>query len=190
MSKKLILLIGAPGSGKTTNAKLVTEKYAKSISCYSTGELIRQEIQNNTAVGNIANDFVEKGDLVPTGIVLDLIVETVKNAPTDVVLLDGFPGKEKELQYFCDYIFNNDKIEVVSVIEVKVSNTVAKERSLASGISEEVFEHKMEAYIKTIQDIEQHYKDKHKLKVIDGEKDLDNVTSDINAHIESVCTSL
>ena len=190
MSKKLILLIGAPGSGKTSNATLVTEKYVKSISSYSTGDLIQQEIQNKTAVGNISKYYVEKGDLIPTGIVLELIVETVKNAPTDVVLLDGFPGKEKELQYFSDYIFNHNEIELVSVIEVKVSHATAKERSLASDISEEVFEHKMESYIRTIQDIEKYYEDKDKLKVIDGEKDLDAVASDISAHLESVFTSL
>ena len=118
MPKKLILLIGAPGSGKTTDANYIAEKHSGVITSYSTGELIKNEIKNETAVGNIAKSFVEKGDLVPTGIVVELIVDAVKNSPTDVVLLDGFPGKEKQLQYFCDFIFNNDKIQLVSVIEI------------------------------------------------------------------------
>ncbi len=188
MPKKLILLIGAPGSGKTTNAKLIAEKHSESISSYSTGELIKKEITNGTAIGNIANDFVKKGDLVPTAIVIDIIVDAINNAPTDIVLLDGFPGKEKELQYFCDFIFNNDKIKLISVVEVKVSEALAKERSLAAGLSEEIFEHKMRSYTAALHEIEKHYEDKHILKVIDGEKDLNTVVANIDSYLGSIYT--
>ncbi len=185
MSKKLILLIGAPGSGKTTDAKLIAEKHTKSITSYSTGDLIKEEIKNETAVGNIAKSFVEKGDLVPTQIIVELIVDAIKNAPTDVVLLDGFPGKEKQLQYFCDYIFNNIQIEVISVLEIKVNDILAKERWLASGRSEDIFEHELKSYKESLNEIELHYNDKHILKIIDGERDLDIVTTEIDAYLES-----
>ena len=189
MSKKLILLIGAPGSGKTTDAKLIAEKHTESITSYSTGDLIKEEIKNETAVGNIAKSFVEKGDLVPTQIVVELIVNAVKDAPTDVVLLDGFPGKEKQLQYFCDYIFNNAKIEVVSVLEIKVNEALAKERWLASGRSEDIFEHELKSYKESLAEIEAHYDAKDVLKVIDGNKDLNAVITEIDTYLESICTS-
>ena len=189
MSKKLILLIGAPGSGKTTDAKLIAEKHTESITSYSTGDLIKEEIKNETAVGNIAKSFVEKGDLVPTQIVVELIVDAVKNAPTDVVLLDGFPGKEKQLQYFCDHIFNNVKIEVVSVLEIKVNDALAKERWLAAGRSEDIFEHELKSYKESLAEIEAHYDKKAVLKVIDGNKDLNAVITEIDAYLESICTS-
>ena len=189
MSKKLILLIGAPGSGKTTDAKLIAEKHTESITSYSTGDLIKEEINNETAVGNIAKSFVEKGDLVPTQIIVELIVNAVKDAPTDVVLLDGFPGKEKQLQYFCDYIFNNDKIEVVSVLEIKTDDTLAKERWLASRRSEDIFEHELKSYKESLSEIEVHYDKKDVLKVIDGNKDLNAVIAEIDAYLESICTS-
>jgi len=187
MSKKLILLIGAPGSGKTTDAKLIAEKHTESITSYSTGDLIKEEINNETAVGNIAKSFVEKGDLVPTQIIVELIVDAVKNAPTDVVLLDGFPGKEKQLQYFCDYIFNNMKIEVVSVLEIKVNDTLAKERWLASGRSKDIFEHELKSYKESLGEIEAHYDAKDVLKVIDGERDLNEIILEIDAYLESIC---
>lgn len=190
MSKKLILLIGAPGSGKSTDANYIAEKHSGVITSYCTGELIKNEIKNETAVGNIAKGFVEKGDLVPTGIVVELIVHAVKNAPTDVVLLNGFPGKEKQLQYFCDFIFNNDEIQLVSVIEIKVSDEVAKERFLATGRSEEIFEHEMKAYKESLSDIEAHYEDKHVLKVINGEQELDTVVAEIDSYLKNVCISL
>ncbi len=189
MSKKLILLIGAPGSGKTTDAKLIAQKHSESITSYSTGDLIKKEIQNETAVGNIAKSLVAKGELIPTQIVVELIIDAVNNAPTDVVLLDGFPGKEKQLQYFCDHIFNNNKIKLISVLEIKVNDDLAKRRWLASGRSEEIFEHEIRSYQASLSEIEAHYEGKKILKVIDGEKDLDTVINDIDSYLANICTS-
>jgi adenylate kinase len=186
MSKKLILLIGAPGSGKSTDAKLISEKHTGKVTSYSTGDLIREEINNGTGIGNIAKSYVEKGDLVPTQIVVELIVDAINKAPTEVVMLDGFPREQKELQYFSDYIFNNDKINVISVLEIKVNDSLAKERWLASGRSEEIFDHEMESYKESLSEIEAHYENEHILKVIDGERDLDVVIADIDTYLKTV----
>jgi len=189
MPKKLILLIGAPGSGKTTDSKMIAEKHSDTITSYSTGDLIKTEIAKGTAIGNIAKNLVEKGELVPTQIVVELIVDAINNAPTTVVLLDGFPAKEKQLQYFCDHIFNNDKIKLISVLEIKVNNDLAKRRWLASGRSEEVFDHEMTSYKASLSEIEAHYEGKHILKIIDGEQDLDAVIANIDTYLENICTS-
>ena len=189
MSKKLILLIGVPGSGKTTDAKLIAEKHAESITSYSTGDLIKEEIQNGTAVGNIAKSFVEKGELVPTQIVVELIVDAVNKASTDVILLDGFPGKEKQLQYFCDHIFNNANIKLMTVLEIKVNDELAKKRFIDSGRDENIFEQEMKAYKASLSEIEQHYEGKNILKVIDGEQDIDTVIEDIDSYLKTICTS-
>ena len=190
MPKKLILLIGAPGSGKSTDAKLIAEKHVKEITSYSTGDLIKAEIAKGTGIGSIAKSFVEKGDLVPTQMVVEMIVDAINNAPTSVVLLDGFPGKEKQLQYFCDYIFNNDKVAVMSVLEIKVSEALAKERWLAAGRSEEIFEHEMNSYKSSLAEIETHYNEKNILKVIDGERDIEAVIADIDTYLSGICTSI
>lgn len=190
MPKKLILLIGAPGSGKSTDAQKIAEKHSDKITSYSTGDLIKKEIQKGSGVGSIAKSFVDKGDLVPTQIVVEMIVDAVKNAPTEVILLDGFPGKEKQLQYFCDYIFNNDKINIMSVLEIKVSDETARKRWLDSGRPEEIFEHELKSYKESLAEIEAHYNEKSILKVIDGERDLDAVIADIDTYLESICTSI
>lgn len=189
MPKKLILLIGVPGSGKSTDAKMIAERHSETITSYSTGDLINEEIKNGTAVGNIAKSFVEKGDLVPTQVVVELIVDAIKKSPTEVVMLDGFPGKEKQLQYFCDHIFNNDKINIISVLEIKVNDDLAKERWLASGRSKEIFEHEMKSYKGSLAEIEAHYEDKNVLKVISGEGDLDSVVTEIDTYLKDICTS-
>jgi adenylate kinase len=190
MPKKLILLIGAPGSGKSTDAKMIAEKHSENITSYSTGDLIKAEIARGTAIGNIAKSFVDKGDLAPTQVVVEMIVDAINNAPTSMVLLDGFPGKEKQLKYFCDYIFNNDKINVISVLEIKVNDELAKKRWLASGRSEEVFEHELVSYKESLLEIETHYSEKNILKVVDGERDLDVVIGDIDNYLSSICTDI
>ena len=189
MPKKLILLIGAPGSGKSTDAKMISEKHKGKVTSYSTGDLIKEEINKGTGVGSIAKSFVEKGNLVPTQAVVEIIISAVNAASTPVVLLDGFPGKEKQLQYFCDYIFTHDKIDVMSVLEIKVDEDLAKRRWLASGRSEEIFEHEMASYKASLLEIEAHYSEKDVLKIIDGNNDLDTVLADINNYLESICTS-
>ena len=188
MPKKLILLIGAPGSGKTTDSRMIAENHSDTITNYSTGDLIKEEITKETAIGNIAKSLVEKGDLVPTQIVVELIIDAINKAPTDIVLLDGFPGKAKQLQYFCDHIFNNAKIKLISVLEIKVNDDLAKRRWLASGRQEEIFEHEMQSYKASLSEIEAHYEDKQILKVIDGEKDLDTVVANIDSYLESIYT--
>ena len=185
MPKKLILLIGAPGSGKTTDSRMIAESHSDTITSYSTGDLIKEEIEKGTAIGNIAKSLVEKGALVPTQIVVELIVDAVNKAPTDLVLLDGFPGKEKQLQYFCDHIFNNDKIKLMSVLEIKVNDDLAKKRWLASGRSEEIFEQEMKSYKASLSEIEAHYGGKNILKVVDGEQDLDVVIAEIDSYLQS-----
>ena len=189
MPKKLILLIGAPGSGKSTDAKMIAEKHSEVITSYSTGDLIKEEISKETAIGNIAKNLVDKGDLVPTQIVVELIVDAINKASTDVVLLDGFPGKEKQLQYFCDHIFNNDKIKLMSVLEIKVNDDLAKRRWMASGRSEKIFEHEMKSYKASLSEIEAHYEGKNILKVVDGEQELDIVIKDIDSYLAGICTS-
>ena len=188
MPKKLILIIGAPGSGKTTDSKMIAQRHADTITSYSTGELINAEIERKTAIGNIAKGFFEKGDLVPTAIVVDIIVNAINTAPTPVVLLGGFPGKEKQMQYFGDYTFNNDKINLIAVLEIKVNEELARKRWLASGKTEEIFEHELASYKASLSEIEEHYDEEHILKIIDGEKDLDSVIKDIDTYLESVCT--
>lgn len=185
MPKKLILLIGVPGCGKTTDARLISEKHEKEITSLSTGTLIKEEIERGTVIGKISKGFFDKGDLVPTQIVLDIIVNAIANAPTEIVLLSGFPGKQKQLEYFGDYLFTHDKIELISVIELQVNDVLAKERFLSTGRSEEIFDHEMAAYKESIDEIEKHYNKEHLLEIINAEKDLEQVVNRIDEHLLS-----
>ena len=191
MSKKLILIIGAPGSGKTTDATLVAKNHTDSITSYSLGDMLKEEIAKETTLGKINNDYISKGELVPTAIVIDTICNAIQNAPTDIVLLDGFPRKEKQMKIFADVLRTRmEKVELVSVIEVRVSEAVARERVLGrteirEDDQEQIFNNRMNIYRDTIEEIEKFYKGSGLLKMIDGEREAKDVVAEIDAFLES-----
>lgn len=188
MLKKLILLIGAPGSGKTTDGNNIAKNHSD-ITHYSTGDLLKSEVKKETKLGKINKGFIENGELVPTDIVIDTIVGAVKNAPTDIVLLDGFPRKEKQMKFFADCLNNVDGIELSSVIEIRVSEDVSRERVLGSDDSKteenvNIFNNTMRIYKETITEIEEFYNQNNLLKVIDGERDVSVVVEDIDNFLQ------
>ena len=85
-----IIMLGAPGAGKGTQAKRIAEKY--SIPHISTGDIFRANIKNNTELGQKAKTYMDKGELVPDELVVDLIMDRFKQADAaNGYLLDGFP---------------------------------------------------------------------------------------------------
>lgn len=181
MLKKLILLIGAPGSGKSTDGSHIAKDHSD-ITHYSTGDLLKNEVTKGTKLGKINEGFISRGELVPTDIVIDTIVAAVRNAPTDIILLDGFPRKEKQMKFFADCLNNIQGIELSAVIEIRVSEAVAKARVLGSAESktEKLFNNTMRIYQETITEIEEFYDHDKLLKVIDGEREMDIVIEEID----------
>ncbi len=84
--KKLFLIIGAPGSGKTTDASLIAEKNSDIIAHYSTGELLRDEVVSGSELGKTIDSYVSAGNLVPLDIVINTIVSAIKNSPKNTIL--------------------------------------------------------------------------------------------------------
>ncbi|UCB46870.1 MAG: adenylate kinase [Spirochaetota bacterium] len=85
-----IVLLGAPGTGKGTQAHFIAELFR--IPIISPGDILRHEIKNRTKLGMIAKNFVKSGKLVPDNVIVDMIKKRVenKNAKSGFVL-DGFP---------------------------------------------------------------------------------------------------
>lgn len=85
-----IIMLGAPGAGKGTQAKMIADKY--SIPHISTGDIFRANIKNGTELGNKAKTFMDKGLLVPDELVVDLVVDRVQQDDCkNGYVLDGFP---------------------------------------------------------------------------------------------------
>ena len=85
-----LIMLGAPGAGKGTQAKKIAEKY--SIPHISTGDIFRANIKNGTELGKKAKTFMDQGLLVPDELVVDLVVDRVNQEDCkNGYVLDGFP---------------------------------------------------------------------------------------------------
>jgi len=194
--KKLFLIIGAPGSGKTTDASIIAEKHADSIVHYSTGDMLREEVGSGSQLGQTIESYISKGALVPLEIIVNTIVSAINNAPVDTILIDGYPRSVEQMTAFDDIVAKEDNIDLTSVIEVRVSQDVAKERILGraadaapgeerSDDSVEVFFDRMKIYTDPLAQIQEFYTAKSLLHVIDGERALEPIVADMEAFILS-----
>ena len=88
--KKNIVLLGAPGSGKGTQAAFIAKEY--NIPHISTGDIFRKNISEHTALGDLAKSYMDKGQLVPDEVVIKLVESRLKEEDCkNGYILDGFP---------------------------------------------------------------------------------------------------
>jgi adenylate kinase len=193
--KKLFLIIGAPGSGKTTDASIIAEKN-ENIVHYSTGDMLREEVASGSELGKEIDSFISQGALVPLNIIVDTIVSAINNAPVDNVLIDGYPRSTEQMTAFDALVSKEENIELASVIEVRVSEAVARERILGrraeaapgeerSDDNEDVFVSRMKIYTDPLEEIQAFYEAKNLLTVISGERTLEAVVEDMETFVKS-----
>jgi len=188
-SKKLFLIIGAPGSGKTTDAELIAQNNPELITHYSTGDMLRAEVASGSERGKIIDSYISKGNIVPIEIAIQTITSAIKSAPTANVILDGYPRSIEQMRELDTFLQSDHSIELVQVIEVYVSESVARERVLgrARGADDnsEVFDNRMKVYTEPLAAIQEFYKAKDILHVINGERTIQEIVDEMQAFITS-----
>lgn len=119
-----IIMLGAPGAGKGTQAKKIAEKY--SIPHISTGDIFRANIKNNTELGQKAKTYMDKGELVPDELVVDLIMDRFKEADcANGYVLDGFPRTIPQAEALDKALTaNNEAVDFAINVEVPDENII------------------------------------------------------------------
>ena len=120
MTSYNLVLIGAPGSGKGTQAlKLVKSKNFLHL---STGDIFRENIKKQTELGLLAKSYIDKGDLVPDSVTQDMIRDFIKNISQERnIIWDGFPRNLTQAEAF-QAILEEKKWEISQVIYFKISD--------------------------------------------------------------------
>lgn len=121
-----IIMLGAPGAGKGTQAKMLAEKYQ--IPHISTGDIFRANIKNNTPLGKQAKEYMDKGLLVPDELVVDLVIDRFKNPDCEKgYILDGFPRTIPQAKALSEALEKiGDKVDFAINVEVPDENIIRR----------------------------------------------------------------
>lgn len=119
-----IIMLGAPGAGKGTQAKKIADKY--SIPHISTGDIFRANIKNGTELGKKAKTYMDQGLLVPDELVVDLVVDRVQQEDCkNGYVLDGFPRTIPQAEALDAALAKlNDKVDYAVNVEVPDENII------------------------------------------------------------------
>ncbi|MFW5614333.1 MAG: adenylate kinase [Campylobacter hyointestinalis] len=187
--KKLFLIIGAPGSGKTTDASMIAANDTK-FAHYSTGDLLRAEVASGSELGKLIDSFISKGNLVPLEVVVNAIISAIRSSDKNYILIDGYPRSLEQMRELDRVLASQSEVMLDGVIEVDVSEEVARNRVLgrARGADDnnKVFNNRMKVYLDPIKEIRAFYNDKKLLHTINGERTIETIVADMKNLIENL----
>ena len=113
-----IVLLGAPGAGKGTQATRISEEYG--ITHISTGDILREAVKQGTELGNLAQSYMSKGELVPDEVVIGIVAERIKQPDCQKgFLLDGFPRTLAQAEAL-DKALREGNLDIDAVISLEV----------------------------------------------------------------------
>ena len=188
MIKSPFLLIGAPGSGKTTVAEILANE-DKDVAHYSTGELLRNEVKSGSKLGKTIEKIINNGDIVPVETALQTIFKAIKSSTCSTILIDGYPRSIEQMNGLEKSLHVEKSIVLRGVIEVVVNDKIAKQRVLGRnrGVDDDikVFNHRLEVYKEPLKEIEDFYIHKNLPFKVSAEQELKSVTNQIREIIKN-----
>lgn len=127
-----LVLLGPPGAGKGTQAASIVEKYH--IPHISTGDIFRKNLKEGTPLGLKAKGYMDKGELVPDSLVVEIVVDRLAQPDTDNgYLLDGFPRTVAQAEALDTYLTGNDD-QLDYILNIKVDPSVLVGRAVGRRI--------------------------------------------------------
>jgi len=185
-----LLLIGAPGAGKGTQAELLAARFG--ITHISSGDLLRQHVREQTSLGQTVKAYLDRGDLVPDDLVMTMLRKPVLAAVSGYVL-DGFPRTVEQAK--ASYaVVRPLGAEVQAAIHLAVPREELMRRLLARGRGSEdaeaVVEHRLKVYQERTVPLLEYYAGREWMFTVDGARSADAVHEDITARILKLAAML
>ncbi len=175
-----LIFLGPPGAGKGTQSKNLAEFLQ--IPHISTGDILRQAIQDQTNLGMQAQSFMDQGELVPDKLVEDMVEERLKQPDAQTGwILDGFPRKVTQAKFLGGLLINLHE-GGEKVINLDAPDAVVINRLLGRGRkddTEEVIRRRLEIYRDETAPLINYYSDRQQLLTVNGNQSQEEVFSDL-----------
>ena len=180
-----LVIFGPPGAGKGTQSKYISKKH--NMYQLSTGEFLRNEMSKNTTIGKKISSVINSGALVSDQIVSDLIEKIISDSKYENrIIFDGYPRNLNQAENL-DNLLNKYKQKIDIVLKLSVSLETIKERISERHTIEKRLDDNAEIAIKRFQTYEkstepviEYYKKLNLLKVVDGERPVDQISNEIS----------
>jgi adenylate kinase len=183
-----LLLIGAPGAGKGTQAERLAQRFG--IAHISSGDLLRQHVKDQTSLGQTIKSYVSDGDLVPDGVVMDMLRKpVVAAAAAGGYVLDGFPRTVEQAQAsFPTARALGVEVQAAVHLDVAREELVRRLLSRRRGLddTEAVIEHRLQVYLDKTVPLLEYYAGREWMFTVDGAQPADVVHAEILTRLQKL----
>ncbi len=186
-----VLLIGAPGSGKGTQGQRLAQRLG--MRHIATGDLLRKEVLERTTLGQQVAGYLERGELVPDEVIIDLVLPLIKEAAeSDGYLLDGFPRSVEQAERVREMVTELGVPADAAIYLDAPSDVLVRrllERARIEGRSDdtaEVIANRLQVFEDDTRPLVDYYRKRGLLQVVDANDDPDDVTAAIVSALDSV----
>ena len=177
-----LILFGKPGSGKGTQAEFIKKKY--DLIHISTGDVFRYNISKQTDLGLLAKSYMEKGDLVPDNVTIQMLEAEVNKTPNAKgFIFDGFPRTTLQAEMLDEFL-NSKNLSISMIIALEVDENILIDRLINRGIASgraddqdrSKIQNRFEEYNTKTSTLINYYKSQNKFFEVEGNGEIDEIS--------------
>ena len=188
-----IVLFGPPGSGKGTQAQNLIQKF--NLKQISTGDLFRFNMKNETELGKLARTYIDKGELVPDQVTIDMLIDELKKpTETNGFILDGFPRTSFQTEALDQIVKEQLNSEISVCLSLIVDDEILVSRLVKRGETsgrvddseESIIRNRIKEYYAKTAEVAELYKQQGKYVEINGVGEISEISEKLFAEVEKI----